>query len=137
MRSNQPVADILLWDCDNHLEKEGGKRLFRMRQGNIKTYLKQFFEDINGCSEYGRDVVNQLREDMLDREIWRNMIRKVSIAQKNKYEDNNNTNTSTITNTTTTIAKRRGRPPGKRAIQRSDISLIKSAAKRKARVPNL
>jgi hypothetical protein len=26
MRSNQPIADILLWDCDNHLEKEGGKR---------------------------------------------------------------------------------------------------------------
>ena len=67
MKSNQPIADILLWDCDNHLEKEGGKRLFRMGQGNTKTYLKQLFEDINGCSEYGRDMVNQLREDTLDR----------------------------------------------------------------------
>jgi hypothetical protein len=69
MRSNQPIADILLLDCDNHLEKEGGNRLFRMVQGNTKTYLKQLFEDINGCSEYGRDMVNQLREDTLDREI--------------------------------------------------------------------
>ena len=137
MRSNQPVADILLWDCDNHLEKEGGKRLFRMGQGNTKTYLKQLFEDINGCSEYGRDMVNQLREDMLDGEIWRNMIKKVSIVQKNKYEDNSNTNTSTITNITTTIGKRRGRPPGKRAIQSSDVSPIKGAAKRRARVPDL
>ena len=128
MRSNQPVADILLWDCDNHLEKEGGKRLFRMGQGNTKTYLKQLFKDINGCSEYGRDMVNQLREDMLDREIWRDMVKKVSIAQRNKYENNNNTNTSTTTNTTTTIAKRRGRPPGKRVIQSFDISPIKDAA---------
>ena len=62
MRSNQPVADILLSDCDNHLEK-GGKRLFRMGQGNTKTYLKQLFEDINGCSEYGRDMVNKLHEE--------------------------------------------------------------------------
>ena len=123
MRSNQPVADILLWDCDNHLEKKGGKRLFRRGQGNTKTYLNQLFEEINGCSEYGRDV-NQSREDMLDREIWRNMIRKVSIAQKNKYEDNNNTNTSTITINTSIIAKRRGRPPGKRVIQSYDISPI-------------
>ena len=67
MRSNQPIADILLWDCDNRLEKEGGKRLLRMGQGNTKTYLKQLFEDINGYSEYGRDMVNQLREDTLDR----------------------------------------------------------------------
>ena len=58
MRSNQPVADILLWDCDNHLEKEGGKGLVRGGQGNTKTYLKQLFEDINGCSEYGRGMVN-------------------------------------------------------------------------------
>jgi hypothetical protein len=94
MRSNQPIADILLSDCDNHPEKEGGKRLFRMGQGNTKTYLKQLFEDINGCSEYGRDMVNQLREDMLDREIWRVMVKKVSIAQRNKYENNNNTNSN-------------------------------------------
>ena len=84
MRSNQPIAGIFLRDCVNHMEKEGGKRLFRMGQGNTKTYLKQLFEDINGCSEYGRDMVNQLRESMLDREIWRDMIKKVSIAQKNK-----------------------------------------------------
>ena len=25
MRSNQPVADILLWNCDNRLEKEDDK----------------------------------------------------------------------------------------------------------------
>ena len=74
MRINQPIADILLWDCDNHLEKESGKRLFRRGQGNTKTYLKQLFEDINGCSEYGGDMVNQLREDTLDREVWRNII---------------------------------------------------------------
>ena len=74
---------------------------------------------------------------MLDREIWRDMVKKVSIAQKNKYENNNNTNTSTTTNTTTTIAKRRGRPPGKRAMQSYDISPIKSAAKRRTRVPDL
>ena len=74
MKSNQPIADILLWDCDNHAEKEGGKRLFRMGQGDTKRYLKQFFEDINGCSEYGRDMVNQLREDTLDREVWMNII---------------------------------------------------------------
>ena len=137
MRSKQPVADVLLWDCDDHLEKEGGKGLFRMGQGNTKTYLKQLFEDINGCSEYGRDMVNQLREDMLDREKWRDMVKKVSIAQRNKYENNNSTNTSTTTNTTTTIAKRRGRPPGKRAMQSYDISPIKGAAKRRTRVPDL
>ena len=67
MRSNQPVADILLWDCDNHLEKEGGKGLVRQGQGNTKTYLKQLFEDINGCSEYGRGMVNDLRDEMLNR----------------------------------------------------------------------
>ena len=89
------------------------------------------------CSEYGRDMVNQLRKDTLDREKWRNMVKKVSIAQKNKYENNNNTNTSTITITTTTKAKRRGRPPGKRAIQSFDISPIKGAAKRRTRVPDL
>ena len=137
MRSNQPIADILLWDCDNHQEKEGGKRVFRMGQGNTKTYLKQLFEDINGCSEYGRDMVNQLREDMLDREIRRDMIKKVSIAQRNKHENNNNTNTSTITINTSIIAKRRGRPPGKRAMQSYDISPIKGAAKRRTRVPDL
>ena len=79
MRSNQPIADVFLRDFYNHMEKEGGKRLFRMGQGNTKTYLKQLFEDISGCSEYGRDMVNQLREDTLDREIWRNIIRKVSL----------------------------------------------------------
>ena len=52
MRSNQPIADILLWDCDDYLEREVGKRLFRMGQGNTKTYWKQLFEDINGCSVY-------------------------------------------------------------------------------------
>ena len=91
--------------------------MFRQGQGNTKTYLKQLFEDINGCFEYGRDMVNQLREDMLDREVWRNIIREVSNAQKNKLLNNNN-NTS----------KRRGRPPGKRAIQSSVISPIKGAA---------
>ena len=109
MRSNQPVADILLWDCDDHLEKEGGKGLVRRGQGNTKTYVKQLFEDINGCSEYGRGMVNDLRDDMLNREVWRNTIREVSTAQKNKQLNNNN-NTSTKSNTTTT-AKRRGRPP--------------------------
>jgi hypothetical protein len=69
MRSNQPIADILLWDCDNHLEKEGGKGLVRRGQGNTKTYLKQLFEDINGCSEYGRGMVNDLRDEMLNREF--------------------------------------------------------------------
>jgi hypothetical protein len=83
-------------------------------------------------SEYGRDMVNQFR-----REKWRNIIKKVSIAQKNKYENNNNTNTSTTTINTSIIAKRRGRPPGKRAIQSYDISPIKGAAKRRTRVPDL
>ena len=64
MLRNPAQHDILR---DNHLEKEGGKRLFRMGQGDTKRYLKQFFEDINGCSKYGRDMVNQLREDTLDR----------------------------------------------------------------------
>jgi hypothetical protein len=82
-------------------------------------------------------MVNQLREDMLDREIQMNMIKKVSIAQKNKYENNNNTNTSTTTNTTTTIAKKRGRPPGKRAIQSYDISPIEGAAKQRTRVSDV
>jgi hypothetical protein len=109
MRSNQPIADILRWVCDDHLKKEGGKGLFGMGQGDIKTYLKQLFEDINGCSEYGRDMVRQLRETMLDREVWRNKIKKVSFAQKNKQHSNINTNTSTVTNTTTTIAERRGK----------------------------
>ena len=67
MRSNQPVADILLWDCDNHLEKGGGKGLVRRGQGNNKTYLKQLFEDTSGCSEYGRGMVNDLRDEMLNR----------------------------------------------------------------------
>ena len=53
---SSPVADILLWDCDDHLEKKGGKGLLRMGHGNTKTYLKQLFEDINKCSEYGRDI---------------------------------------------------------------------------------
>jgi len=39
MRSKQPVADILLWDCDDHLEKKGGKRLFRMGQGDTKISM--------------------------------------------------------------------------------------------------
>ena len=115
MRSNQqPIADILLWDCDNHLEKEGGKGLVRQGQGNTKTYVKQLFEDINGSYEYGRGMVNDLRKEMLNREVWRNIIREVSTAQKNK-QLNNNKYTSTNTNTTTT-AKRRGRPPGKRVL---------------------
>ena len=105
-----------------------------MEQGNTKTYLKQLFEDINGCSEYGRGMVNDLRDEMLNREIWRNIIREVSNAQKNK-QLNNNTNTSTNSNTTTT-AKRRGRPPGRRVTQSYDISPIKGAAKRRARVPD-
>jgi hypothetical protein len=74
MRSNQPIADILLWNCGNHLKMEGGKRLFRMRHGNTRTYLKQLFEDINGCSEYGRDMENQLRKNTLDRKMWMNII---------------------------------------------------------------
>ena len=136
MRSNQPVADILIWDCDDHLEKEGGKRLFRMGQGNTKRYLKQLFEDINGRSEYGRDMVNQLREGTLDREVRRHIIKNVSFAQKNKHETINNTNTS-ITINISNIAKRSGRPPGKRVIQSFDISPPKGAAKRRARVPDL
>ena len=134
MRSNQPIADILLWDCDNHLEKEGGKGLVRRGQGNTKTYVKQLFEDMNGSYEYGREMVNDLREEMLNREVWRNIIREVSNAQKNKLLNNNN-NTSTNSNTTTTT-KRRGRPPGKRVTQSHDISPIKGAAKRRARVPD-
>ena len=82
-------------------------------------------------------MVNQLREDTLDREIRRNIIKKVSFAQKNKYENNNNTSTSTTTINTSILAKRRGRPPGKRVIQGFDISPIKSAAKRRTRVPDL
>jgi hypothetical protein len=89
----------------------GGKGLCRMGQGNTKTYLKQLFEDINnGCSEYGRDMVKQLPEHMLDREVWRDTVKEISFAQKNKRQTNSNTNTSTITTITTTIAKMRGRP---------------------------
>jgi hypothetical protein len=72
---------------------------------------------------------------MLTREIWRNTIREVSPAQKSK-QPNKNDNTSTNSNTTTT-AKRRGRPPGKKVIQRVDISEIKGAGKRRAGVPDL
>jgi hypothetical protein len=54
MRSNQPIADVLLWDCDDHLENEGGNGLYKMGRGKTKTYLKQLFEDINGISRYGR-----------------------------------------------------------------------------------
>ena len=75
-----------------------------MEQGNTKTYLKQLFKYINECSEYGRDMVNQLREDTLDREVWRNIIKQVSFAQKNKHETINNTNTSIITINTSNIA---------------------------------
>ena len=105
----QPIADILLWDCDNHLKKEDGKRLFRMGQGNMgqgntKTYLKQLFEYINECSKYGRNMVNQLCENTLDREVWMNIIKQVSFAQKTKHETNNNTITSTITINTSNIA---------------------------------
>ena len=82
----------------------------RRGQGNTKTFLKQLFEDINGSSEYGRGMVNDLRDDMLNSEIWRNTIGEVSTAQKNNQPNNNN-NISTNTNTTTT-AKRRGRSPG-------------------------
>jgi hypothetical protein len=31
-----------------------------------------------------RDKVRQLRENMFDREVWRNKIKEVSFAQKNK-----------------------------------------------------
>ena len=79
-------------------------------------------------------MVRQLREDMLDREVWRKTIKEVSLAQKNK-QLNNNSNTSTNSNTTTT-AKRRERPPGKRVTQSYDISPIKGAAKRRSRVPD-
>ena len=78
--------------------------------------------------------MNDLRDEMLNREIWRNTNREVSIALKNKQLNNNN-NTSTNSNTTTT-AKRRGRPPGKRVTQSYDISPIKGAAKRRSRVPD-
>ena len=64
---------------------------------------------------------NDLREEMLNREVWRNIIREVSNAQKNKLLNNNNI-TSTNSNTTTTT-KRRGRPPGKRVTQRVTIFL--------------
>ena len=77
---------------------------------------------------------NDLRDEMLNREIWRNIIREVSSAQKNKQLNNNN-NTPTYSNTTTT-AKKRGRPPGKRVTQSYDILPIKGAAKRRARVPD-
>jgi hypothetical protein len=107
--------------------------LVRRGQGNSKTYLKQLFEDINGCSEYGRGMVNDLRDDMLNRENWRNIIREVSTAQKNK-QLNIDYNTSTNSNTTTT-AKRRGTPPGKRVAQNFDLLSIKGAAKRRDRVP--
>ena len=109
--------------------------MVRRGQGNTKTYVKQLFEDINGSYEYGREMVNDLRDEMMNREIWRNTIREVSIAQKNKQLNNNN-NTSTYSNTTTT-AIRRGRPPGMKATQSHDISPIKGAAKRRARVPDL
>jgi hypothetical protein len=39
MRSNQPLAEILLEDCDDHLQKNGGKGLVRQGQGKAKTYL--------------------------------------------------------------------------------------------------
>jgi hypothetical protein len=71
---------------------------------------------------------------MLNREIWRNIIREVSTNQKSKQLNNNN-NTSTNSNTTTTT-KRRGRPPGKRVTQSFDISPIKGTAKQRARVPD-
>jgi hypothetical protein len=132
MRSKQPIADILLWDCDNHLEKEGGKGLVRRGQGNTKTYLKQLFEDIYGSSEYGLGLVNELHDNMLNRDTWRSIIRKVSIDQKNK-QPNNTTNTSP-NSTSNVTAKRRGRPPGKRVLQRIEVSPIKGAAKRRARV---
>ena len=79
-------------------------------------------------------MVNDLCDEMLNREIWRNIIREVSTALKNKQLNNSN-NTSTNSNTTTT-AKRRGRPPGKRVTQSYDISPIKGAAKRRAGVPD-
>jgi hypothetical protein len=106
MRLNQPVADTMLWDSDDHLEKEGGKGQVRQSQGNTKTYLKHLFEDINGCSEYGRAMIINLRDDMLDRKIWRNTIRDVSTAQNNKHPTNNN-NISTNSNTTTTVKKKK------------------------------
>jgi predicted RNA binding protein with dsRBD fold (UPF0201 family) len=53
-------------------------------------------------------VVNQLREGMLNREVWRNIIKQVSFAaQKNKHQTNTNSNISAITTTTTTKAKNR------------------------------
>ena len=52
-------------------------------------------------------MVNDLRDEMLNREIWRNIIREVSTAQKNKQLNNNN-NTSTNSNTTTTAKRREG-----------------------------
>ena len=76
----------------------------KMGQGNTKTYLKQLFEYINECSKYGRNMVNQLCENTLDREVWMNIIKQVSFAQKNKHETNNNAITSTITINTSNIA---------------------------------
>jgi hypothetical protein len=84
------------------------------------------FKDINWNSEYGRDMANHLCEDILNRAIWKNIIRQVSDAQKNK-QPNNNTNTL-ATATTTAAAKIRGRLPRKRVIQRVNISPAKGAA---------
>ena len=39
MRSNQPIAGIFLRDRVNRMEKEGGKRLFRMGQGDTKISM--------------------------------------------------------------------------------------------------
>jgi hypothetical protein len=79
-------------------------------------------------------MVIDLRSDVLNSEVWRNIIREVSTAQKNKQLNHNN-NTSTNSNTTTT-AKMRGRPPEKRVTQSFDISPIEGAAKRRAKVPD-
>jgi hypothetical protein len=39
----------------------------RVWSGEAK--LKQLFEEINACSDYGRGMVNDLRDDMLNRGI--------------------------------------------------------------------
>jgi hypothetical protein len=63
--NNTRLNDKLLWDCGDHPDKGGGKGSFAQGQLNTKTYWKQSFEDINYSSEHDRNMVHQLRGDML------------------------------------------------------------------------
>jgi hypothetical protein len=88
----------------DHPDKGGGKGSFAQGQHNTKTYWKQSFEDINYSSEHDRNMVHQLRGDML-------------LSLKSMFN-------TTLPLTSTSTAAAREIPPRSSVAQRIEISLL-------------